>query len=202
MLHPSEEATTTYTCATSYCYYYMLLQNWDQATRTLGPVSLEMPHRLVHIPVTAFDDSRGSGTAFGNFRVFMLARPNTRHEDRTEAYGQHSGSKDLAGLTRGWLWPESLDDHRQGQADPKQASAQVGDGSQVSGADGSGADDIQVRRSERDRYLLEESDCERESALLNGSQVHVGPENCANGPRSQSDPRWVQFTWVASITPW
>lgn len=55
------------------------------------------------------------------------------------------------------------------QEDSWQTSAQVGNRPQILGADGSGADDIQIRGSDRDSHILEESDREREGAVLEES---------------------------------
>jgi hypothetical protein len=132
----------------------------------LGPVSLEMPHCLVHISVTAFDNSRVSVTDFDCFRVLILGTPSDQYEDRTEAYGQHLGSKDPAGLGGVRLRSEDLDNHSQDQGDSGQASAQVGNRSQVSRANGKRADDIPIRGSNRDSHILEESNCKREGAIL------------------------------------
>ena len=69
--------------------------------------------RILHIFVIGFDSFRQSVTdlehflqlvmRFDSFRLFILARPNSRYEDRTEAHWQNPDSKDLAGLRRSKL---------------------------------------------------------------------------------------------------
>jgi len=62
-----------------------------------------MPHRMVHISVTDFGDSRGSVTSFDCFRLLILARPNSEYEDWPEANWRTADAKDTAGLGRVWL---------------------------------------------------------------------------------------------------